>query len=166
MNHLGQPTWPPSPPGGPAGDPAHQGHPCLLLPLPEGSRRVTTAWRHAHCHLLPACRCWSRPRAPRSPLNPLALDPSSSSALPSSHHRTHLRAPLAVAMTTGHPSSRGCAQQLRNRAPHPQAEGNEPEGFASSPSPSSSTSDLPAITVKFVGSGPSPTSPSVPSSSL
>ena len=91
---------------------------------------------------------------PRSSLS--LWTPSSSSALPPSRHRTHLRAPLAVAMTTGHPLSRDRAQQLRNRAPHPQAEGNEPEDFASSPT-SSSSPPMPGDRLRrFVGFRPSP----------
>ena len=100
---------------------------------------------------------WAPPATPRTPRTlSLSLDPSSSSALPPSRHRTHLRAPLAVAMTTGHPLSRDRAQQLRNRAPHPQAEGNEPEGFASSPTSSSSPLAPGDRLRRFVGFRPSP----------
>ena len=100
---------------------------------------------------------WAPPATPRTPRTlSLSLDPSSSSALPSSRHRTHLRAPLAVAMTTGHPLSRDRAQQLRNRAPHPQAEGNEPEDCASSPTSSSSPPAPGDRLRRFVGFRPSP----------
>ena len=48
------------------------------------------------------------------PRPPLSLwTPSSSSVLPPSRHRTHLRAPLAVAMAAGPPSLPRLAQRLR-----------------------------------------------------
>ena len=97
------------------------------------------------------------------PRPPLSLwTPSSSSVLPPSRHRTHLGAPLAVAMTTATPSPLRRAPELLHLVANPLTEPRDRKGPEQPPSSSSPSFGPGAVSVEFGHSGAPPSPLTLP----
>ena len=164
--YLAQPTWQPT--GRPSTVLARASH---LLPLARQAERSAPAHAELATQLpgrlprldsvaTPRSHSSALPRPLRHPILPLAL-----SLVLSRYARAQPSPPLAAAATTAVPSSHDHAQQLRNRAPHPHAEGNNPEGSASSPSTRLQPRDTGDRHRRSVASEPSPSALSLPTTS-
>ena len=119
---------------------------------------------------LPARR-WRHPRAPRTPPRPLhlpslPLDPVPSSALSLHAPERSSSSPTPFAVATVFLAATRSTQEIRLDHLFLLAEKRTAGAPATSPPPSSSTSGPPAIFVKFVSSGASPSSPRPPSQPL
>ena len=152
-----QPTWPPPP---------------VFFPCQRTKQLRAGRTRADAGHLL--LRRGSLPdflatprRRPRPPLTSPSLSgpPSPSLLCFPSRDRTEPPPPTRATVATGHPTAHRRPRKLRRSSLYLLNEPRGPGRAATPPSMSSSTSGPPAIFVKFAGSGPSPTSPSVPSSS-
>ena len=161
-----KPTWWPNRTG--QRGPAHQRPPCRLPPRDsrtEARGRSARARARATSCLPPRPGSAKDATPPPGPLSlPPVLLPPLLCSLPR-HTRAHPTPPFAATTATGHPTPHRRAQELCHFVLYLLNEPRGPGCAATPPSMSSSTSGPPAIFVKFVGSGPSPTPPSVPSSS-
>ena len=166
-----KPTWWPNRTG-----PARPSPPPLLPPLSSSScqweqLRARTRAAEEATSSLPGCLLlpWSLPRrhaAPTPSHFSLASGPPSPSLLCfPSRDRTEPPPPTRATVATGHPTAHRRPRKLRRSSLYLLNEPRGPGRATTPPSMPSSTSGPPAIFVKFAGSGPSPTSPSVPSSS-
>ena len=167
-----KPTWWPNRTG-----PARPSPPPLLpppcrLPLASGSSCVLARARPRRPP--PPCLAASSfpgpsrdATQPRPPLTSPSLSgpPSPSLLCFPSRDRTEPPPPTRATVATGHPTAHRRPRKLRRSSLYLLNEPRGPGRATTPPSMPSSTSGPPAIFVKFAGSGPSPTSPSVPSSS-
>ena len=132
--------------------------------MADGRRRCLG---HLLLPLATSCFLLDAPVTPRASPTPshfsLALwTPSSSSALPPSRHRTHLRAPLAVAMTTATPSPLRRAPELLHLVANPLTEPRDRKGPEQPPSSSSPSFGPGAVSVEFGHSGAPPSPLTLP----
>ena len=165
-------TWrSPGSPTGPAARPSPSPLPLLSSSSCQWEQlRARTRAAEEASSSLPGCLLLPRDvsRSATPPPGPLSLPPVLLPPLLCSlprHTRAHPTPPFAATTATGHPTPHRRAQKLCHFVLYLLNEPRGPGRAATPPSMSSSTSGPPAIFVKFVGSGPSPTSPSVPSSS-
>ena len=107
----------------------------------------------------PSRRHEDGPDPPRSSLS--LWTPSSSSVLPPSRHRTHLGAPLAVAMTTATPSPLRRAPELLHLVANPLTEPRDRKGPEQPPSSSSPSFGPGAVLrrIRPLRRAPEPTDP-------
>ena len=96
------------------------------------------------------------------PRPPLSLWTPSSSVLPPSRHRTHLGAPLAVAMTTATPSPLRRAPELLHLVANPLTEPRDRKGPEQPPSSSSPSFGPTPFSVEFGHSGAPPSPLTLP----
>ena len=157
---------------GPAGPARHRYSPPCRLPLASGSSCVLARARPRRPP--PPCLAASSfpgpsrdATQPRPPLTSPSLSgpPSPSLLCFPSRDRTEPPPPTRATVATGHPTAHRRPRKLRRSSLYLLNEPRGPGRATTPPSMPSSTSGPPAIFVKFAGSGPSPTSPSVPSSS-
>ena len=161
--YLAPLTWP-SWPAHRAG-PAHWPGASRPLPLPVGRggrQRTRAPWRHATS--LPACVPRHRDAsgllfgAASNPWTPSLIPFSCSPSRSAPRTRTEPSPPTPFAAATIPLSPPRRLRELRSASLYLLNEPRGPGRAASPPSMSSSTSDPPAIFVKFAGSGPSPAS--------
>jgi hypothetical protein len=157
---------------GPAGPARHRYSPPCRLPLASGSSCVLARARPRRPP--PPCLAASSFPGPSrdatQPRPPLTSPSLSGPPFPSllcfpSRDRTEPPPPTRATVATGHPTAHRRPRKLRRSSLYLLNEPRGPGRATTPPSMPSSTSGPPAIFVKFAGSGPSPTSPSVPSSS-
>ena len=157
---------------GPAGPARHRYSPPCRLPLASGSSCVLARARPRRPP--PPCLAASSfpgpsrdATQPRPPLTSPSLSgpPSPSLLCFPSRDRTEPPPPTRATVATGHPTAHRRPRKLRRSSLYLLNEPRGPGRATTPPSMPSSTSGPPAIFVKFAGSGPSPTSLSVPSSS-
>ena len=157
---------------GPAGPARHRYSSPCRLPLASGSSCVLARARPRRPP--PPCLAASSfpgpsrdATQPRPPLTSPSLSgpPSPSLLCFPSRDRTEPPPPTRATVATGHPTAHRRPRKLRRSSLYLLNEPRGPGRATTPPSMPSSTSGPPAIFVKFAGSGPSPTSPSVPSSS-